>query len=51
MNLQKLFVHMASNHGVTLLETEMLEIIDIVKEITAGAQDADYKHLYKLMEL
>lgn len=35
MNLQKLHDHMAGNYDLLLLETEMLEIIDVVKEIIA----------------
>ena len=33
MNYQKLFDHMQSEHGLTLLQSEMLEIIYIVREM------------------
>lgn len=33
MNYQKLFDHMSNEHGLTLLEGEMLEIIHIVREM------------------
>ena len=33
MNYQKLFDHMAENHGVTLLESDMQEICNIVEEM------------------
>ena len=32
MNYQKLFNHMADEHGVILTETEMIEICNIVRE-------------------
>lgn len=32
MNYQKLFNYLAEQHGVTLLETDMQEIVNIVKE-------------------
>ena len=32
MNYQKLFNHMINEHGITLLESEMIEIINIVNE-------------------
>lgn len=38
MDLQKLFNHMAENYDLILLDTEMFEIIDIVKEIISDAQ-------------
>ena len=33
MNYQKLFNYMHAEHGVTLLESDMREIVDIVKEM------------------
>lgn len=33
MNYQKLFDHMSKEHGLTLLEGEMIEIINIVRDL------------------
>lgn len=41
MDYQKLFEHMAEQHGLTLLESEMQEIIRIVNEMELNSQWID----------
>jgi len=47
MNYQKLFDYMKNEHGVTLLETDMIEIERIVKEQT---KDEMYSNMQGYLE-
>jgi len=53
MNYQRLFDHMQAEHGLTLLESEMQEIVNVVREMRGGAakEGADSRSAFSIHDL